>query len=116
MRPHDPSEIRMARRREREPETGIELKLSVFPLAFLLYLCTPHAEINGRVKKLSWGTHFFPLKPGRHEVSVWFPYMWMSECGLNTVEFKLREDEVKLVTYDTPFIMGMKGSMSVREL
>ena len=106
----------MASRRDSEPETGIELKLSVFPLAFLLYLCTPHVEINGRVKKKKWGTQFIPLKPGRHSVSVWFPYVFMSECGLNTVEFKLREDEVKLVTYDTPFFIGMKGSMSVRRL
>ena len=103
-------------RREREPETGIEVKLSVFPLAFLLYLCTPHVEIDGRVKKKSWGTHFFPLEPGRHEVSVWFPYIFMSECGPNTVRFKLKEGQVKLVTYDTPFFMGMRGSMSVRTL
>ena len=102
--------------RKREPETGIEVKMSVFPLAFILYLCTPKVEIDGRAKSRKWGTHFFPLEPGRHEVSVWFPYLWMSECGLNTVRFKLREGEVKRVTYDTPFIMGMKGSMSVRSL
>ena len=106
----------MARKRDREPETGIELKLTVFPLAFILYLCMPHVEINGRVKKKTWGTHFIPLEPGRHTVSAWFPYVFMSECGLNTVEFKLREGEVKLVTYDTPWIMGMKGVMSVRRL
>lgn len=44
------------------------------------------------------------------------PYVFLSECGLNTVEFKLREDEVKLVTYDTPYFIGMKGSMAVRRL
>ena len=87
-----------------------------FPLAFLLYLCTPKVEIDGRVKTKKWGTHFFPLEPGRHEVSVWFPYIFMSECGLNTVNFKLREGEVKLVTYDTPFFITMAGSMSVRSL
>ena len=106
----------MASKRDREPETGIELTMTVFPLAFILYLCTPRVEINGKVRTKSWGTHFFPLKPGRHSVSVWFPYIFMSECGLNTVEFKLREGEVKSVSYSTPFFITMAGSMSVRSM
>ena len=99
---------------DEEEETGIEINLGFFPLAFFLYFCTPRVEINDRIRKKAWGKHFIPLKPGRYTLSIYFPYVFMSECGLNTVDFRLRPGEVKIVTYYMPPLVFMAGSLKVR--
>jgi hypothetical protein len=97
-----------------ESETGVEVTTKFFPLAFLFYLCTPRIEIDDKVHVRSWGTHFFPLRPGRHTVRIYFPYLFMPECGANQVEVKVRPGEVTLVTYDMPAWMFAAGSLRVR--
>jgi hypothetical protein len=67
-------------------QTGIQVQLTFFPLAFLLLFCTPHVEIDGVVQKRPWGTHFFSVTPGLHRVRIWFPYLIMPQCGLNAVD------------------------------
>jgi hypothetical protein len=97
-----------------DEETGIEIDLGFFPLAFFFFFCTPRVEINDRVRKKPWGRHFIPLEPGRHTLSVYFPYVFWSECGLNTVDFRLRRGEVKFVSYYMPPIVFLAGSLTVR--
>lgn len=52
--------------------TGVEVKLSFFALAFFFFACTPRVEIDGKVRKKAWGTHFFPVSPGKHTIKVYF--------------------------------------------
>jgi len=61
---------------------GLHLRTGFFPLAFLLYLFSPRCSIDGSADiSIRWGDNRLPLPPGRHHVRVWFPYMFMRQCG-----------------------------------
>jgi hypothetical protein len=95
------------------PPTGVQVSLSFFPLAFLLLLCTPRVEIDGQAYPRSWGTHFFPLHPGKHLIRIYFPYIWMSECGLNSAEIQVAPGTIARVSYFMwPWVFA-PGSLSV---
>jgi len=93
--------------------TGIRVTLRFFPLAFLLLFCTPVVVINGVTYRLSWGTHYFDLTPGQYHVKIFFPYLFLPECGANSVAFELHQGVVRTVSfYMWPWVFA-KGSMSV---
>ena len=62
---------------------GLEIKMAFFPLAFILFMCTPRITINQFEDRRYWGTHFFEMPPGRYRVTISFPYLFMSYCGEN---------------------------------
>ena len=67
---------------------GIEVKVGFFPLAFFLFACKPRIVIDGAEPEVrNWGTHFFPVSPGRHTVKIYFRYLFKAECGANQREF-----------------------------
>ena len=93
--------------------TGVEVKLSFFPLAFLLLACTPRVEINGHAHICKWGTHFFTLPPGTYQVTIYFPYITSSRCGENTALVEVGEGQIRRVTYFMwPWVFA-PGSISV---
>ncbi|MCA8990796.1 MAG: hypothetical protein KDA88_02400 [Planctomycetaceae bacterium] len=96
-----------------QDETGVEIKLWFFPLAFFLFACTPRIQIDGKTYKRYWGTHFFDLAPGRHKVTIYFPYIFMPRCGENSVTIELEHDEVVCVSYFMPPWVFAKGFLSV---
>ena len=83
------------------------------PLAFIYGLFTPTITINGQQYRLPWGKHSFGLVPGSYEVSVSYPWLFMPECGKNTVRFSLQVGEVRTVTYMASYIRYLPGSISV---
>ena len=93
--------------------TGVEIKTGFFPLAFLLFMCTPRIEIDGRVNLRPWGTHFFELPPGPHTIRVYFRYLWMGHCGDNSVSVNVPAGRAVRVNYNMPPWMLAKGSMTV---
>lgn len=93
--------------------TGVEVKAKFFPLAFLLFLCTPRIEIDGQVHKKYWGTHFFEVPPGTHQITVYFRYLFMSRCGQNTISVNVAPNTVTRVRYYMPPWMFAKGSLKV---
>ena len=93
--------------------TGIETQLGFFPLAFLLLFCAPVVEINGIPHRLSWGTHFFDLPPGRYLVRVYFGYLWMPQCGANHRDVILEPGVIRQVRYFMWPWMFAPGEMSV---
>jgi hypothetical protein len=95
------------------PTTGVEVKVQFFPLAFLFLFCTPIVTVDGVPHRLGWGTHFFHLQPGRHVVRVFFYYLFMPQCGDNSVAFDVQEGEVRLVSFYMPPWIFMRGAMSV---
>ncbi|MFT7642260.1 MAG: hypothetical protein ACI9G1_004017 [Pirellulaceae bacterium] len=93
--------------------TGIEVKLGFFPLAFFLFACTPRVEIDGVVHKKYWGTHFIPTSPGRHIVKIYVPYMFLSQCGANSIDVDVSEVSDSRVSFYMPPWIYAKGFLKV---
>ncbi len=64
--------------------SGLLVRTSFFPLAFLLYLCPPKMSIDGSQPiNLRWGDNPLPgVPPGTHQVRVWFRYLIFGDCGV----------------------------------
>jgi uncharacterized RDD family membrane protein YckC len=72
--------------------TGIEVTPHFFPLAFFLYFCYAHVEINGEVHKIDSGkASFFPLYPGSYTLRLFVPYPSKPELGLITKQITVGE-------------------------
>ena len=93
--------------------TGVEVKTGFFPLAFLLFACTPRIEIDGQVHKKYWGTHFFEVSPGQHIIKVYFRYLTMARCGENTIAVNVPAGAITRIRFNMPPWMGAKGSLAV---
>jgi hypothetical protein len=91
--------------------TGVEVKVGFFPLALFLYFCTPRIEIDGKVHKVSWGTHFFDLPPGGHTIKIYFGYLFMPYCGANSIDVVVEEGKTRKVRYWMPPLIFAKGSI-----
>ena len=94
-------------------KTGVEVKTGFFPLAFFLFFCTPRIEIDETVHKKSWGTHFFEVSPGEHQITVYFPYLFKPRCGENSISVNVAAGGVTHVRYNMPPWMLKKGSLKV---
>lgn len=92
----------------------IEIRTRFFPLAFILFLCTPRIVIDGAAPvKRGWGTSSFTVSPGRHHVEVYFPYLFLRRCGANSVDVDVQAGDVVLVSFYMPPLIFARGSMSV---
>jgi Protein of unknown function (DUF2510) len=61
---------------------GVHLRTGFFPLAFILYLFPPKCSVDGSPEfALRWGDNHLPVPAGRHHIRVWFPYLFISQCG-----------------------------------
>ena len=61
---------------------GLHLRTGFFFLAFLLYFFPPKCSIDGSPEfGIKWGDNHLPVPAGRHHVRVWFPYLFISQCG-----------------------------------
>jgi hypothetical protein len=99
---------------QQPPPTGIVVNASFFPLSFFLFFCTPTIVIDGQVIKRSWGSdHFFPVAPGRHNVKIFFKYLYMNECGANSTTVDVAPGQVRRINYFMPPWMYAKGSITV---
>ena len=93
--------------------TGISVTTKVFPLAFLLLLFKTNVTIDGVTSVLPWGTHFFSLSPGVHDVRVSFRYLFSSQQGESALKVEVLPDGTTTVFYRSPFIVFMGGSLKV---
>jgi hypothetical protein len=93
--------------------TGVEVQVKFFPLAFFLFLCTPTIEVDGKKHRKYWGTHFFETPPGRHEIRIYFRYLFKPRCGENSIIVTVPAGGVRRVSYNMPPWMFAKGSMKV---
>ena len=92
---------------------SLKVSASFFPLAFFFFFCKPTIDINGALYQCSWGTHCFSLSPGNYNVTVYFPYIHLPKCGLNSVAIELLPGSRKHVTFYMWPWMFARGSMSV---
>jgi hypothetical protein len=95
-------------------KTGIEIKTDFFPLAFILFFCTPVIEINEKKHTKSWGKHFFDLEQGEYKVKIYFPYLGMAECGANQIIVNIETGQISKVNYYMP--PWMLGAGSIKEV
>jgi hypothetical protein len=77
----------------------VELRLGFFRLAFFLFFCEPRVVLDGTTHLLNWGTYFFELEPGRHQIAVSFHYLFWRECGRNSTAFEVKDGQFGSVTY-----------------
>jgi len=98
-----------------QPKTGIEIKMRFFPLAFFLFFCTPTIVVDGKAYRRSWGTHFFELEPGRHTIKIFFGYLFMPECGANSIDVIVEEGKINRVKYYMPPWMFARGSIKTEQ-
>lgn len=93
------------------PRTGIEVTTKFRFLQWILYLVTPTVVIDGRQYRQKWGTYFFDLAPGRHQLEVYFRYLFSSRAGANSVNFDLASGQARRFLYRAPWIVFMKGEI-----
>jgi hypothetical protein len=91
--------------------TGIQVETSYFPLAFLLALCTTTIVVDGVAYRRPWGKHFFPVAPGWHNVRIFFRYLFMEQCGDNSVNVMVQPGYVSSIKFEMPPWMFSKGSI-----
>lgn len=96
-----------------QPMGRIELNLSFFPLAFILFLVTPIVAINRQPQPRPWGRHAFDLPAGQYEVFAAFPYMFSDRCGPAQLIVPVYAGYVTVVTYEAPFFMFSNGTMRI---
>ncbi len=93
--------------------TGIQVTTKIFPLAFLLLLFKTNVTIDGVTSVQPWGSHFFSVPPGTHEVTVSFRYIFSKTMGESHISAEVHPGQTTHVRYRSPFIVFMKGSIKV---
>jgi hypothetical protein len=95
-------------------QSGIAVTTKFFPLAFLLYFFKPKMHIDdGIAVQQPWGTHFFPVEPGRHSVRCYVPYLWYRTMGDNSTWVDVAPGQVVDVRWKSPWLVFLKGSFTV---
>jgi hypothetical protein len=96
------------------PELSIlEITVDHHPMGVTYSMITPTISINGVPEKRKWGTHLFQLPPGYYLVEISYPFLFMPECGKNSVGVTLGPEEIKKVNYRAPMMRLLKGSITV---
>lgn len=93
---------------------NIQVTAKFFPLMWILFLIKPHVQIDGSDVQGVWNKpQQFPVAPGQHTVSVYFPYFIPKQAGKGTVTVNVAAGQTVSVTYKAPWIVFLKGRMSV---
>ena len=95
------------------PPSAIQVNTSYPALAFLLSAFKTRIAINGQRYELPWGTHTFPVGPGRHSVRVSFKYLLPSDAGGNEVEVEVEPGSTVRVRYRAPWLVFLKGKIHI---
>ena len=94
----------------------IELHISHSPFAFIYALFRPGYRIDGGpLTKGVWGTQRLEVAPGSHTVTVSYPWLFIPEAGVNTVDVDVGADQTKKVTYRAGMIRYLPGKMTVED-
>jgi len=93
----------------------IRLTTKFFFLAFLLYLFPAHARVDDQEPvRVGWKTSDLEVSPGTHRLEVYFPYLFiMPKAGRNEVQVDVAEGQTVNVTYKAPWLVFLKGKMTV---
>jgi hypothetical protein len=93
---------------------SIQVTAKFFPLFWILFLIKPHVVIDGNDVQAAWNSpQQFPVAPGAHTVSVYFPYFIPRQAGKGTVSVNVAPGQTVNVGYKAPWIVFLKGRMTV---
>lgn len=96
------------------PQSTIQVTAKFFPLFWILFFIKPHVQIDGADVQGAWNTpQQFPVAPGNHTVSVYFPYFIPRQAGKGTVTVDVAPGQTVSVAYKAPWIVFLKGRMTV---
>jgi hypothetical protein len=95
-------------------ESGIRITAKRRVAQFLI-MKPAAVQIDGAsVGEARWNQPtFFSTAVGTHEVAVGFPYLGKRIVGIGGAQVDVAVDQVVEVTYRTPWIVTMKGSIKV---
>jgi hypothetical protein len=93
--------------------TGIQVTTKIFPLAFLLLFFKTNVTIDGVTSVQPWGSHFFSVPPGMHDVAVSFRYIFSQAMGESRIAAEVHAGQATHVRYRSPFLIFMRGSIKV---
>lgn len=91
--------------------TGVEITTKIFPLAFLLVFYKTNVTVDGATSTVPWGTHFYELDPGRHEIRIGFRYMLGKNMGENKIDVNVEAGQTVKVFYRSPLVVFSPGSI-----
>ena len=76
-----------------------------------MYATRPRVLIDEQEHVITWSEHEFRVRPGRHEISVYFPYTGSDRCGLANAEIEVMPGETITIEYRTPFLTTSSGKL-----
>jgi hypothetical protein len=110
----DPEILVTDREASSAPESGITVRLRVFPLAIFFLLFKPRLCIDGGAPAtLPWGRNFVPLSPGRHTLRCYLPYITFRYMGDSSTEVEVSGGTAQSVQWRTPWLVLLKGHWKV---
>jgi hypothetical protein len=96
------------------PSSAIEITAKFFPLAFILFLFPPTFVVDGQAMKGKWRTPTtIPVAAGSHSVKVFFRYLFIMDAGKGDAQVDVAEGAVRRVAYKAPWLVFLKGRMTV---
>jgi hypothetical protein len=97
--------------------TGAEIEVSAtfVVLAFLLFFFRPTFVVDGHAfTGQPWRTPVrFPVSPGHHAVRIFFPYLFIKECGVAEVDVDVAAGSTVPVRYTAPWLVFLTGRTQV---
>jgi hypothetical protein len=84
------------------PGQGLVLRTKFFRLDWTLRFTHTTVNIDDRTYELPWGTHYFPLEAGSHQLEVSYPYLRLSRAGKASVAVDVSPNQVVEASYHSP--------------
>jgi hypothetical protein len=91
--------------------TGIELQTKYFILSFLIVVFPLVVTIDGQEQKGKWGTSFYPVAAGNHDVSVAWKMYWLVPVNKGATGVTVAEGQVARLLYKVPLLVFLKGKL-----
>jgi len=97
-----------------QPSSAIQITATFIPIAFLLFLFPPTFVVDGQVMKGKWREPTtIPVAAGSHSVKIFFRYLGFMDAGVGEAQVDVPDGAVRRVGYKAPWLVFLKGRMSV---
>jgi len=91
--------------------TGIELQTKYFILNFLIVIFPLVLTVDGVAVPGKWGTSFYPVAPGNHDVGVAWKMYWLLPVNKAATRLSLAEGQVARLLYTAPWLFLLPGKL-----
>ena len=87
-------------------QTGVQLTVKHFVLAFLMVIFPVTIKVDGQPMKGKWGPQFLPLSAGTHSIEISWKYLWLWDASKAMTQVSVTDGQVVSVTYVAPWYAG----------